>query len=407
MRKIVKLNRLIILAAVWGGSLTRAFAGSTPTTVILTMATDGASIPSGGSIESGARLTLSAAVSSGSTALTTGQVDFCDASAPYCTDIHLLGTAQLTSAGTAHLKFIPGIGSQSYKAVFLGTPNGKPAYAPSSSAQATLTVTGRFPTTTSIAAKGSPGDYTATAQVSGYPNLVGLAAPHGMVSFVDATNDNRLLGSARIGASLPGLNLFNSSLVPTGMSPISVATGDFNGDAIPDMAIANEKDDTVSVLLGNGDGTFRKAPQSPVKVGLSPDAIAVGDFNADGKIDLAVANACGNAEACAVAEGSVTILLGSGDGTFTQAKNSPVPAGFAPSSIAVADFNGDGIPDLVTADFGGAAVTVLLGKGDGTFTQTAQSPIAAGDEAWSVALEISTETASRIWLSPTGTLPDR
>ena len=81
--------------------------------------------------------------------------------------------------------------------------------------------------------------------------------------------------------------------------------GDFTGDGRTDLAVANEGDNTVSVLLGNGDGTFQ--PQVTYAVGLGPDAIVAGDFNGDGRTDLAVANG---------SDGTVSVLLGNGDGTF-------------------------------------------------------------------------------------------
>jgi hypothetical protein len=129
----------------------------------------------------------------------------------------------------------------------------------------------------------------------------------------------------------------------------------------------------VYILLGKGDGTFEQTAKNPVTgtAGSTPRAIATGDFNRDGIPDLAVVNTFGaNA-------GAVTILLGNGDGTFTPAAASP-STGDLPLSIAVGDFNGDGIPDLAVANFAGNDVSILLGKGDGTF-EPAASP-ATGDE---------------------------
>lgn len=127
-----------------------------------------------------------ASVKTGSTAVTAGQVNFCDASAVYCTDIHVVGTAQLTSAGTAALKFRPGIGSHSYKAVFAGTKT----YAGSSSGASALTVTGTYPSITALAQSGSPGDYTLTATVGSQAHKAGLPPPTGLVSFLDSTAGN-------------------------------------------------------------------------------------------------------------------------------------------------------------------------------------------------------------------------
>jgi hypothetical protein len=139
-----------------------------------------------------------------------------------------------------------------------------------------------------------------------------------------------------------------------GSAPSSVAVGDFNGDGRQDLAVANQGSATVSILLGNGDGTFGTATN--FGVGFIPFSVAVGDFNGDGSQDLVVANQ-GSA--------NVSILLGNGNGTFGAATNFGV--GSAPSSVAVGDFNGDGRQDLAVANQGSATVSILLGSGNGTF----------------------------------------
>ena len=96
----------------------------------------------------------------------------------------------------------------------------------------------------------------------------------------------------------------------TGDGPLSVAVGDFNGDGKQDLAVANIASDDVSILLGDGAGNF-SAPTN-FTVGDSPDSVAVGDFNGDGKQDLAVAN---------IASDDVSILLGDGTGNFSAATN--------------------------------------------------------------------------------------
>jgi hypothetical protein len=147
-----------------------------------------------------------------------------------------------------------------------------------------------------------------------------------------------------------------------------VATGDFNGDGIADLAVVNAG--SILTFLGNGDGTF-KAGSASLPTGMSPITVTVGDFNGDGIADLAVVNSCGNSYPCNNANGTVMIFLGEGDGTFTQvAVTSTV--GSNPTGLVVADFNGDGILDLAVSNYAGedypnAAVTVLLGNGDGTF----------------------------------------
>ena len=144
-----------------------------------------------------------------------------------------------------------------------------------------------------------------------------------------------------------------------GSSPNSVAIGDVNGDGRPDLVTANNGSDDVSVLLGNGDGTFR--PQARFAAGSSPYSVAIGDVNGDGRPDLVTANN---------GSGDVSVLLGNGDGTFQpQAR---FAAGSGPSSVAIGDVNGDGRPDLVTANAGSDDVSVLLNLGSTTFASPAQ-----------------------------------
>ena len=138
-----------------------------------------------------------------------------------------------------------------------------------------------------------------------------------------------------------------------GTLPTSFAQGDFNGDGKPDLAVTHYDSNRVTILLGNGDGTFRAG--SAFTAGSGPQSVAVADLNADGRLDLAVANN---------GDGNVSIFFGNGDGTFRA--GSKFPAGSAPLYVAVADFNKDGRPDLAT--IGQAqTVSVLLGNGDGTF----------------------------------------
>ena len=149
-----------------------------------------------------------------------------------------------------------------------------------------------------------------------------------------------------------------------GLYPVAIVAGDFNGDGKLDLAVANENYfssigiGSVSVLLGNGDGTFQ--PEVNYAVGEEPVAIVAGDFNGDGRTDLAVVDGYSN---------DVSILLGNGDGTFQPAVEYPV--GFDPSAIVAGDFNGDGRLDLAVTGYdpttGDGEVSVLLGNGDGTF----------------------------------------
>jgi Ca2+-binding RTX toxin-like protein len=140
-----------------------------------------------------------------------------------------------------------------------------------------------------------------------------------------------------------------------GANGVAIAAEDFNGDGNLDVAIAQADADQVVIRLGNGDGTFRSG--QTLNVGDQPNAIALGDINKDGKVDLAVAN---------FGTTSVSILLGKGNGEF-QSSSVTVGDRVQPYSVALGDLNKDGNLDLITADSYTDSVTVLLGKGDGGF----------------------------------------
>jgi Bacterial Ig-like domain (group 3)/FG-GAP-like repeat len=323
-------------------------------------------------VTSPAVVTLTANVTANSAPLTgTGIITFCDASRPKCTDIAVLGTAQLI-AGTAKLKIIPAIGTHTYKAIF--SSNG-PA-AGSTSPTVTLTVNGLYKTTTAIAATGNPSGYNLTATVVGYSSQPPVLA--GNVTFQDTTT-NTLLGVEPLGTPV-----FAQSLIPAPGSPIYSApgpdvagVGDFNEDGMPDLAIVNSSDDTFTIMLGNPDGTFN-AVFPPNGFNNTPCAnpnyqsncaIAVGDFNHDGHADLALTSGD---------DSQVSVFKGDGTGKFTQFPNSPITTGNFPEAVKVADFNNDGFQDLAVANLNDGTVSILLGNGDGTFTAATGSPVTVG-----------------------------
>jgi hypothetical protein len=168
-----------------------------------------------------------------------------------------------------------------------------------------------------------------------------------------------------------------------GIQATSLAIGDVNGDGITDLVVANFQgvhggNGEVSVLLGNADGTFQPALTFGSN-GWLATSVAIGDLNGDGKLDLVVTNDCITAGNCPGSVGSVSVLLGNGDGTFQPAVSYSTGAYYA-DTVAIGDVNGDGIPDLVVGNFcqtanqygctSTGAVSILLGNGDGTF----QSP---------------------------------
>jgi hypothetical protein len=148
--------------------------------------------------------------------------------------------------------------------------------------------------------------------------------------------------------------LFNAFTVPAGAGPAAVVVGDLNGDGNLDVATANLGANTISIILGNGNGTFQN--HVDYATGRAPSALKLADFNADGKLDIAVTNQT---------DGSLSVLLGNGDGTFQMQQ--VFPTGQSPNSVSAGDFNADGKLDLAVVNTGSNTVSILLGNGNGTF----------------------------------------
>jgi Big-like domain-containing protein/VCBS repeat protein/FG-GAP repeat protein len=171
-------------------------------------------------------------------------------------------------------------------------------------------------------------------------------------------------GNGTFGAAMP---------VTSGTGgPDFVAVGDVNGDGKADLALANYNNSTISLLLGSGNGTFRTALN--YAVGTNPRWLVVGDFNADGKPDLASGNLGSN---------NISVLLGNGNGTFQQRVD--YPAGDHVYAVATGDFNGDGKADLVAANYGSYNVSLFLGNGNGTFQPATNYPVGINPAALVVA----------------------
>lgn len=186
-----------------------------------------------------------------------------------------------------------------------------------------------------------------------------------------------------------GDGTFRSSFqftVTTGL-PYAAVFGDFNGDGKPDLAVVSSgytpgTAGELDILLGNGDGTFQAPTSTALPIGAFN--LGVGDFNHDGTLDVA---ALVSQQGGGVSD-SVVIVLGKGDGTFTSGATYPV--GPNAVSLAIGDFNGDGNPDIVVADAGTNAnqsrdgnIAILLGKGEGTFDVPVKIPVKRGSQRWS------------------------
>lgn len=185
------------------------------------------------------------------------------------------------------------------------------------------------------------------------------------VSNANSNNVSVFLGNGTGGfAPAPG-----SPFLTGGSFPNSITAADFNGNGIIDLAVLNQASNNVSVLLGNGAGSFAPAPGSPFPTGgTAGTTITAADFNGDGKIDVVVSNQITD---------NVSVLLGNGAGSLAPAPGSPFPAGVdVPTSITTADFNCDGKIDFAVS--GGNNVSVLLGNGTGSFVSAPGSPFSTG-----------------------------
>lgn len=296
-------------------------------------------------------------------------VSFSSATTPACTVSG--ATVTLVAVGTCTI-----LASQSGNANYAAATNVSQSFAVTSGLSS-QTIT--FGTLTNRTLGSAPFTVSATAS-SGLPvSFISTTTPVCTVSGAIVTLV--LAGTCTIGASQPGNAIFAAasnvdqsfSVTQTSQSisfaaavnyvtgdyPEGLAIADLNGDGKADLVVVNSNSYTVSIFIGNGDGTF--VPGTTLSTGALPTHIVVGDFNGDGKLDLAIANLVGN---------SVTIYLGNGNGTFGAA--STLGVGLAPYGVALADLNGDGKLDLVVANGSsgstvGQTVTVLLGNGNGTF----------------------------------------
>jgi Flp pilus assembly secretin CpaC len=254
---------------------------------------------------------------------------------------------------TTFLLTLPGVAAnfsdalslvQSGRQVLLRAEDGKPA---------TFFVGDRFPVTLSLLSSSLGTQPRATPSSSG-------STPTGFTGIPTSAN-------------------FPETTFAVGNNPVALASADFNFDNLPDLAVANQNDNTISILLNQDNGNFTAATNSPfalAKTETGPSAIATATFGntvtttsgvQTPAADLVVANSTSD---------NVTILLGNGDGTFHEATGSPYAVGRNPSAVVVADFNGDGNADFAVANQGDNTISVFKGNGAGGFTEFPGSPFA-------------------------------
>ncbi|HUE43226.1 MAG TPA: FG-GAP-like repeat-containing protein [Candidatus Sulfotelmatobacter sp.] len=229
---------------------------------------------------------------------------------------------------------------QSGRQVLLRAQDGKPA---------TFFVGDRYPITLSLLS-GSLGTGTGTSTTNGSVPVIG---------------------------ALPSSSEFPETTFNVGNNPVALAAAAYSGGTLPDLAVVNQNDNTISILLNQDNGNFVAQANSPIKLGaneLGPVAIATGTFgntvvDSSGvtvaPVDLVIANATTN---------NVTVLLGNNDGTFSEAPGSPYAVGTNPSSVVVADLNGDGNLDFAVTNKGDNSVSFFKGDGTGKFTAFPASP---------------------------------
>ncbi len=373
----------------------------TPTTTSLTL--------SPASVTSGTTITLTAHVTANGAPIHPGTVTFCNASATHCEDTAILGTAQLTTNGTAKLYLRLPPGTHSIKAIFSTSRNRAIPRASSTSTTVSITVKGVANSLTTTPTALKVGNFY---QISSNVDAFGVVPLAGTVSFHDTVNGGTplLLGSVPVSSALSQLAYGIPTPVSSPAPTDTVAVGDFNNDGIPDLAgISFSINGTIpifDVLLGHGDGTFTATTINLPNEDF-PMISAAGDFNGDGNLDLAIGN---NYNAILLGHGDGTFSdpifinvgypgwgslvsidingdgildlvdpsnpsvssLGNGDGTFSPAPTLSALTG----PLAVGDFNNDGIPDLVSFD-GPTFAHTLLGNGDGTFTTKDAFPLSS------------------------------
>ncbi|WP_263367852.1 Ig-like domain repeat protein [Edaphobacter bradus] len=344
------LRRLAPLSLLTAAAL--AHAAAAPTTTSLTI--------SATSVPYQTPIILTAKVTSGGSPVSSGLVMFCAVTTTNCETNSSLASVQLTSPNaTAVVKIGSGpLGVHTYKAVYRANNS----YASSTSNTVSYTVQGTYSSSSAIASSGTVGNYTLSSTVTGVGSLT--TGPTGTISFLDTSAGNNVLGTQTLGPAVLTDNFTTASGSPFAISgngnttnrSVVIASAYLNGDNNLDL-VTGDANQIITVLLGNGDGTFQPKVNYPGCSAGKALKMLLADFNRDGNTDIALGCSTGST-------GGLVILLGNGDGSFQA------PVEYTSGDVeglAMGDFNGDGLLDVVVTDQTAKNVTVFLGKGDGTF----------------------------------------
>lgn len=329
-----KNNRTLVVRWMGGIAFVTAALLSTekPSAAATTATSVSVSVPSS-SLSPGTPITITAKVLAGSTTVKTGQVLFCDSTSAYCLESTALGTAQVTGAGTAAITRVLGPGKHQLYAIYRS--NATYATSNSSSAKQIVNVSPKASPTVALSASGSGSSYKLVATVTGQT----AAPPTGNISLQDAANNNQKLSTLPLALTNVTNSFTAKASYSTGVSPIALTAGDLNNDGFPDLVIANNNDASISVLLANpsSPGTF--LPATGYSITGLPNDVAIGDFNADGLPDIAVAGSS-----------YLSVLLADPANPGKFLPEATYTPGRGLGSITVGDFNGDGLLDLAMTD---------------------------------------------------------